>query len=602
VASASGSRRRVGWTPLADGLRLVWRSAPGWTGLQALLLVVQSVLPVVALYLTKAIVDAVDAALRSRGGDQRHIMLLIAAAAAVAVVGASFRAVTTLVTEVQAGRLGDLVQDVLHAKSVSVDLQYYESPEYYDTLHRAQENAPYRPARIVSALAQVGQGGLSLIALTGLLLTFHWVLVAILLGAALPGLFIKAAYSNRLYAWTERQTKTYRRAWYVNALLTTIEFAKEIRLFDLGDMLRARYRALRARVLKEKISLAARRTVADLVAQVVAVLAVFGSIAFIVGKVMAGAITIGGMVMYFGAFQRAQDFFRDLLAGLASLYEDNLFLADFSRFVALAPSVADPVSPKPLPRPPRQGIDFDRVSFTYPGTDVQVLHQLSFRIAPGEHLALVGENGCGKTTLVKLLCRLYDPTEGSIRIDGVDLRELSIGELRAAMAVVFQDYARYKFSARDNIWMGNPSLPPDSDRIRDAARRTSADGVISSLPKGYDTVLGRQFEDGAELSIGEWQKVALARAFVRDAELIILDEPTAALDPLAEAEVFDRFYELAEGRSAVVISHRLSTVRHADRILVMDDGRIVEVGRHDELMARGGLYATLFETQARPYR
>ncbi|MEZ4589445.1 MAG: ABC transporter ATP-binding protein, partial [Gemmatimonadales bacterium] len=375
-----------------------------------------------------------------------------------------------------------------------------------------------------------------------------------------------------------------------------------IRLFDLGGMLRTRYRELRARVLREKIALATRRTFADLLAQVVAVAAVFGSIAFIADRVLAGGITIGGMVMYFGAFQRAQDFFRDLLAGLASLYEDNLFLRDFSRFVSLAPVVADPPAPKPVPRPIREGIEFDRVSFTYPGTTTPVLHELSFRVAPGEHLALVGENGCGKTTLVKLLCRLYDPTSGAIRIDGVDLRELSVNQLRAALAVVFQDYARYQFSARDNIWIGNTALPRDSDRIREAAVRTGADAVISALPKGYDTVLGRQYEEGAELSIGQWQKVALARAFARDAELIILDEPTAALDPLAEAEVFDRFYELAEGRTAIVISHRLSTVRHADRILVMDQGRIVEVGRHDELMSGGGLYAHLFDTQARPYR
>ncbi|MGE0554390.1 MAG: ABC transporter ATP-binding protein [Gemmatimonadales bacterium] len=596
------ARWRAKWVPLLDGLKLVWRSAPGWTAAQIGLLLALSVLPIAALYLTKAIVDAVAAALDSGGAERGPVITLILLAALVAALSAALRAIVTLVTEVQAGRLGDLVQDMLHGKSVSVDLQYYESSEYYDTLHRAQENAPYRPTKIVTALAQVGQGGLSLIALTGLLLTFHWALVAILLGAALPGLFVKAAHSNRLYAWSERQTLTYRQAWYVNALLTTMEYAKEVRLLDLGGMLRARYRELRARVLREKIALATRRTFADLLAQVVAVAAVFGSIAFIADRVLAGGITIGGMVMYFGAFQRAQDFFRDLLAGLASLYEDNLFLRDFSRFVSLEPAVADPPSPKPVPRPIREGIEFDRVSFTYPGTPTQVLHELSFTVAPGEHLALVGENGCGKTTLVKLLCRLYDPTSGAIRIDGVDLRELSVNQLRAALAVVFQDYARYQFSARDNIWIGNTALPRDSERIREAAVRTGADAVISALPKGYDTVLGRQYEDGSELSIGQWQKVALARAFARDAELIILDEPTAALDPLAEAEVFDRFYELAEGRTAIVISHRLSTVRHADRILVMDEGRIVEVGRHDELMSGGGLYAHLFDTQARPYR
>ncbi|MGI9077311.1 MAG: ABC transporter ATP-binding protein, partial [Gemmatimonadaceae bacterium] len=327
-----------------------------------------------------------------------------------------------------------------------------------------------------------------------------------------------------------------------------------------------------------------------------------GSMFAIAQRALAGAVTIGDVVMYFGAFQRAQDFFRDMLAGFAGLYEDNLFLTDFKKFIELKPTVVNTSRPRLFPRPIRKGIEFDQVTFRYPGTDNEVLKNVSFAVHPGEHVALVGENGSGKTTLVKLLCRLYDPTEGVIRIDGIDLRDLSLDDLRAELSVVFQDYARYQLTVRDNIWVGNVSLPSDSPRIAEAARRTGADSIIQSLPKGYDTMLGRQFDQGAELSLGQWQKLALARAFLRETQLLVLDEPTAALDPRAEAEVFDQFQELAKGRTAILISHRLSTVRNTDRILVLVNGHIAEVGAHDELVERAGVYADLFETQARPYR
>lgn len=600
--ASSSPWRLLDPAPLRQGLSLVWRNGPGWTLLQLVLLVLQGAVPLLALFLTKAIVDVVAAAVSGGPRDPGRLSLLIGLAAGVALLGAVLRALSGLVTEAQSLRLSDEVQDVLHAKSVEVDLQYYESPEYHDTLHRAQLEAPFRPARIVAELAQIGQGGLSLLAMMGLLLSFHWGLVVALLLAALPGVFIKARYSHRLYHWAQRQTPAQRLTRYLNTLLTTIEYAKEIRLFDLGGMFRTRHRELRRTVTDDKLRVVSQRTRVDLLAQVIAIAAVFAAMLVVARQALVGGVTVGAMVMYFGAFQRAQDFFQSILGGLAGLYEDNLFLSDFTRFVGLKPALVDPPRPRPVPRPLRQGIELDRVTFRYPGTDVDVLKGVSFSIRPGEHVALVGENGSGKTTLVKLLCRLYDPTEGAIRLDGIDLREFRIRDLRAELAVVLQDYARYQLTARDNLWVGNVSLPQDSPRIEAAARHTGADAVIGALPRGYDTMLGRQFEHGADLSIGQWQKLALARAFLRDTGLIVLDEPTAALDPRAEAEVFDRFHELAKGRTAIVISHRLSTVRHADRILVLAGGRIVEAGPHDELVERAGVYAHLFETQARPYR
>jgi ATP-binding cassette subfamily B protein len=365
---------------------------------------------------------------------------------------------------------------------------------------------------------------------------------------------------------------------------------------------RERHRQMRQQVRRERMQLKTRQALQELLAQSLTVAAVFAAMLFIARRALAGEISVGDVVMYFGAFQRAQDFFRDVLQGLANLYENNLFLGDFVRFLALEPKVANPARPRPFPSPITKGIEFDDVTFSYPGTDRDVLRNVSFTIAPGEHVGLVGENGSGKTTLVKLLCRLYDPSAGAIRIDGVDLRELRVEDLRAQFAVVFQDYAKFLLTARENIWLGNVGLPIGSDAIIDAARRTGADEVIRALPRGYDTMLGRQFENGSDLSVGQWQKLALARAFLRQTPFIILDEPSAALDPRAEAAVFDQFHELARDRTTIFISHRLSTVRHADRILVMVDGQIAEAGPHDELVERAGVYASLFETQAKHYR
>jgi len=491
---------------------------------------------------------------------------------------------------------------VMHVQSMAIDLDRYESSEYHDTLYRTQERAPYRPARIVQEVSQIVRGGLSLVGILGLLLAFHWLLVVVLLAATIPGLVIKTVHSRRHHAWAQTRTAAHRMAQYLSTLMTSAAFAKEIRLFDLGATLRARYRAIRDTVIRDRIQLVRRRATADLGAQVVAVAAVFGSLLVVARWAASGAMSVGDMVMYFGAFQRAQDYFKDMLSGMAGLYEDNLFLADFQQFAALRPTIVDPPAPRAFPRPLADGLSCERLSFRYPGTDREVLSDISFDLLPGEHVALVGENGSGKTTLVKLLCRLYDPTDGLIRIGGVDLRCLRIADLRREMAVVYQDYARYQLSVRDNIWLGNVDLPPDSPRILEAARRAGADVAVGRLPHGYDTILGRQFAEGAELSLGEWQKIALARAFVRDAQIIILDEPTAALDPRSEAEVFEQFNALAVGRTTLVISHRLATVRNADRILVMAGGRLVESGPHDDLIAREGIYAHLFETQARSYR
>ncbi|MBF8277236.1 MAG: ABC-type multidrug transport system, ATPase and permease component [Candidatus Brocadiaceae bacterium] len=568
------------------------------------LLVVQGTLPLLPLYLMKLMVDTVTAGLAApdKSAAFKHVVFYIVLMAAVTVFAARTRSIAKLISQGQSMAVTDYMNNVLHAKSIEVDLEYYESARYYDTLQRAQQEAPFRPTHIVNGLVQMGQNGISLIAMSVLLFSFNWIITAILFAAVIPGIAVQLRYAGKIYRQQREQTSTERQANYLNSMLTDSSHAKEIRLFNLGTLFVNRFRALRRKLRGERLRIAARRSAADLVAQTSASLAIYGSFAFVAYQAVYGGVTMGDLIMYFMAFQRGQGFLQEALGGLAGLYENNLFLSNLYEFLDLKRKVIEPLDGKPIPQPMQTGIVFNHVSFQYPTGSRKVLDDISLSIKPGDVVALVGENGSGKTTLSKLLCRLYDPTAGSVTIDGTELRQFDTAALRREITVIFQDYAQYHLTARENIWLGNTLLPPDHERIIAAARNSGADDVISSLPHGYDTILGKRFKDGEELSIGEWQKVALSRAFLRDAQIIILDEPTSSLDAKAEYAVFQNFRKLASGRTAILISHRFSTVRMADRIYVLKEGRIIEGGTHDELLHCGGTYAHLFETQAQYYR
>jgi len=600
----SATQKIAGALRLRRALRLVWEAAPGWTVAHVCLLLLQGVLPLLSLYLMKLLVDAVAAGLSAaeRATAFQHVLLLIAFAGAVVLLSALCQSLAMLVSEAQGEVVADSMHDVVHAKSIEVDLEFYESPKCYDAFHRAQEEAPFRPSKIVHGLAQVGRSGVSLLAVGGLLLACHWGVAGVLLLAAVPGVIVRLRRSDKLYNWRRDRTAAERRCWYLHWLLTTDGHAKELRVFGLGNLFRERFQKARRRLRRELLRMSVQHSAAEFATRAAGTLAIFGAFAFIAHRTIEGRLTLGALVMYFEAFRRGQGFLEETLRGLASLYEDNLFLRNLYEFLDIRPRVVEAPDPKPVPTPIRTGVVFDHVSFTYPGGEAKVIDDLCLTIRPGEHVALVGANGAGKTTLVKLLCRLYDPTAGTVTIDGVDLRQFGLTELRARFSVIFQDYVRYHLSARENIWLGRVEAPPEEERIAAAARRSGAHEVIAGLPQGYDTILGKWFEEGAELSTGEWQKVALARAFLRETGVIVLDEPTSALDAKAEYEVFRQFRELARDRTAVLISHRFSTVRMADSIVVLEKGRISEQGGHDELVKRGGTYARLFETQAQHYR
>ena len=585
-------------------LRLVWQSSPGWTIARLVLVVFQGLLPLAIIYLAKLIIDTVTVGLQASNPDTvfERVLPLIILAGAVTIFNSLCQSLTELVNTAHAQQVTDYMQGIIHAKSVEADLEYYENAKYHDALQRAQQEAPYRPPQILNRLAQGSQNAISLVAMVGLLVSLHWGIIGLLSIATFPAVLVRMKFSRIMYSWQRRRTQLERESMYLGWMLTNEQFAKEVRLFDLGYWFSEEYKQIRQQLYREKLSISTKRSLAFFLSQAFAGILVFSVFAYIIYQTVRGVLLLGDLVLYYQALQRGQNNLRLTLNNLSGLYEDNLFLANLYEFLDLKPRIKEPEQPKPLPAKFKQGISFNNVSFQYAESARQALKNINLTIKPGETIALVGENGSGKTTLIKLLCRLYDPTSGNITIDGMDLRLFEIADLRRQVSVIFQDYAKYHFSAEENIRLGDIQVRPKDANILSAAMRSGAHEVITKLPQGYDTVLGKLFDRGEELSIGQWQKVALARAFLRDSQVIVLDEPTSAMDPKAEYEIFKKFRELIKDQSAILITHRLSTVKMADRIYVMDNGSIVESGTHDELMQLQQSYAHLFETQAQNYR
>jgi ATP-binding cassette subfamily B protein len=586
-------------------VRLVYQTHRGYTLAILALRVVRSFIPVAVLWIGKLIIDAVIAAVAAvqagRTPDWQHLAALVGLELGIAVVGEGLARLSSLVESLLGDLFGNRLSVRLMEHAATLDLAQFEDAEIYDQLERARRQTAGRIS-LFTLLLGTAQDLITLISLAGVLLVqLPWLLL-LLTVAVLPAFLGEAHFASLGYSLLFQWTPERRLLDYLRYMGASDESAKEVKLFGLSNFLIGRYSALSDKFYEENKKLAVRRNIVSTLLVTVGTLGYYGAYAVIIYRTVMGDFTIGTLTFLAGSFRSSRGLIQGVLIALSSIYENSLYLRDLFTFFDVQPTVVSKPGARGVPKPIASGFRFENVGFRYPGSQRWAVRGLTFAFEPHERIALVGENGAGKTTLVKLLARLYDPDEGRILLDGVDLREYDLDSLRRNIGIIFQDFVRYDFLLRENIGVSQVEALDDDARIREAARRSLADSVAQRVPQGFDQMLGRRFENGVELSGGEWQKVALARAYMRDAQVLILDEPTAALDARAEYEVFLRFAELTKGRMAVLISHRFSTVRMADRILVLKGGELVDDGTHEELVARGGLYAELFSLQAAGYR
>ncbi|MCC5865165.1 MAG: ABC transporter ATP-binding protein [Wenzhouxiangella sp.] len=597
VIEPLGTLRRV--------LPLLWASSPKWAVLTAVLMVLEIAFGLLSLYLIKKLVDALTSAMsvEAANGDLSSVMLVVAATGVASLGYLSFRGLATLAREAQGMHVADYMDRMIHERAVTADLAFYESPRYFDTLQRARQSGSQRPAQVVSNLMLMLKNLVMLAAIVALIVTINSLLLPLLVLAILPALFVRLHFTRILYEWRRRRTQLERRASYFDWLMTSNVNAKEVRLNQLGQYLRDAYSNIRGIIRGENFRINRRRTLVELLVGVFATAAFFGALAWLTRETAEGRNSLGDLVLFLIIFQRAQSMGQELINQISRFYEDHLYIGLLFEFLNIRPGIRSASDPAELPgRDAPLTVTLEGVNFRYPGCEDDALKDVSMEIGQGQVVALVGANGSGKTSLIKILSRLYDPDSGAVRVNGRDAREFELEEYRRLFSVIFQDYGKYADTVRENIRYGDIRLEEDSPALVDASRRAGAHEFVKNLKRGYDTRLSRMFDDGQEISIGQWQKIALARAFLMRSRVLILDEPTSALDPNAEYELFENFRERIQGRSALVISHRLSTIRMADYIYVMHEGRVVEQGTHDELITARGFYFDSFSKQGRYYR
>jgi len=588
---------------LPHALSLVWRAARKWTQVWLILLVLRGVLPVASVYLTRLVVDSLVTILGG-GLDWNAIQPTLAWVGLLALallLNETLNSLLTWVRTAQGELVSDYIYNLIHTQSIRLDLAFFETPEFYDQLHRARVDALSRPLALLENLGALLQNSITLLAMAAVLLSFGFWLPLVLLLSTLPGLFVVIRYTLRFHRWRRANTANERRTRYYDWIITWHEAAAELRLFDLGEHFRTAFQDLRARLRAEKIQLTRDQALAELGAGLLALFALGASLVWVITQVAQGTITLGDTALFYAAFSQGQSLLRSLLSQAGDIYRNLFFLENLFEFLNLEPGVVGVPAVDSAPMPPRGDIQLEGVSFQYPDSARVALKDFSLTIPAGQIVAIVGENGAGKSTLIKLLCRFYDPQAGSIRFGGTDLRRYPLGGLRRQITVLFQEPVHYHESVSDNIAYGDLQAEPTPEEIETAARAAGAEAAIHKLSQGYETVLGKWF-GGAELSVGEWQRLALARAFLRQAQLIILDEPTSAMDSWAEADWLSRFRDLVAGRTALIVTHRFTTAMQADVIHVMDAGKIIETGTHAQLMDLGGRYAQSWGQQTNSKR
>ncbi len=591
------------WTSTVRVFRLVWQTSKWQTIALATLTLLLAVIPALQVWLAGALIDEVVGGLRADNSDPfiRMIVILAIAQLVLFLAGSLFQTLSNIDQQLLQEKLTIHVQQMIMRHANSLDLADFENATYYDQLQQAQRESANRPVQMVSGVFGLARSIITFATMVGLLVALSpWIAVAALL-SPIPAFISGSRYSWWGFQQMRRLSPTRRMMSYLTNVLTTDSFNKEIKLYTLGDHFIDRYDDIAQGYYTETRSLLIRRYLAGFGWGALTIVASSATFLYVALQAVKGAITLGQLTVFTQAAQQVQNSFQGLLSGFQGIYEHGLYLSTLYELLDRTPQIAAPEQPVPVRAPFEHGIEFRNVSFTYPGRAEPALDDVSFTIALGETIALVGKNGAGKSTIVKLLGRLYDPQEGQILIDGVDVREYDPSELRKQFGMMFQDYAMYQLPVAENIGVGNVERVLDRAAIESAATRGGAARLIESLPDRFDTVLGKWFEDGHQLSGGEWQRIALSRAFMRDAQILILDEPTSALDAEAEYDLFARIKQLAEGRMAIFISHRFSTTRRADRILVLENAKLIEQGTHADLMLLGGRYSDLFNLQAESY-
>jgi ATP-binding cassette subfamily B protein len=613
TVSASSFRERVGaLRNLRPFLAMVWATSPTLTAATIALRLVRALLPVATLYIGKLIIDDVVMLVQLPdkpvtlhqwldSGHLNRLGLLLAAEFAVAVAADVLGRIVSLLDGLLAEQVSTSSSVRLMEHAATLDLEDFEDAEFQDQLERARRQTSGRMT-LMSQLFSQAQDLVTVASLAAGLIVFAPWLIVLLLVALVPAFLGEAHFNAKSYSLDFGRTPERRELDYVRQTAASAETAKEVKIFGLNGFLIDRYRRLASSFYEANRRLALRRAGWGGLFTTIGTIGYYFAYGYIAWRTLTGEFSVGDLTFLAGSFRRLRTLLESLLSGFSSVAGQALYLDDLFSFFEVRPEIHSPANPLPFPKSIREGFVFEDVGFIYPGAERWAVRHLSFTLKAGEVVALVGENGAGKTTLVKLLTRLYDPDEGRILLDGRDLRDYGLDELRGSMGVIFQDFVRYNLPAGDNIAVGRIEARGDHERIARAANRSQADEVIGRLAHGYDQMIGKRFKNGVELSGGEWQKIAIARAYMREAEVLILDEPTAALDARAEFEVFQRFKELSKGKTAVLISHRFSSVRMADRILVLADGRVEAQGTHEELVAQQGRYAELFELQAAGYR
>ncbi len=580
-----------------EAVRLVWKSAPGWALTNFSISFLRSFLPLVLIWLLKGLIDGitrtVSAAPQTSADD---VIWLIAAVVIIWFLDEASSDFSNFIRKKQSMKLEAYMYSLLHAKAVGLDLINFERPEYFDCLARASREAPWRPNSILNNLVSMFRGLLSLLLMAGVLVSLHWTIAVLLLVFNIPGIWLRLHYAGVLYNFQRQQTAEARKTAYFNWLITGDRPSREIRLFGLGNYFISLFRKSFLKTKEEEISIVKKRALIELTSDLLKAAAVLITLLFIANRTINGSISLGQMAMFLLAFRQGMVYIRDLFGSVAGLYEDSLFIGDTFEFLNLKENIqANP--PVVIPGDLQKFMSAENLSFTYPGNKARTIDNISFEIQKGEIIALVGPNGAGKSTLVRLLCRLYEPDSGSIKYDGNDIKNMDPGQYRKFLSVIFQDFMLYNLNAGENIRLGNIDESDPDGKITASASVTGIHDLISNLPEGYSTVIGNLFDDSRELSWGEWQKLALARALFRNAPVLILDEPSSALDADTEFDIFSRFRNIVKGRTTILISHRFSNVSLADRIIVLDKGKIIETGTHDELMKKNGIYCAMYTKQ-----